>query len=160
MKNIIIHTVNPENFVTVHVSDLIGEALDFLIAKDLNRILPWQKLETQFVDEATLWRKHYGEVQYSKNIELSTKIMDLHKIDTIYNHRTHHFEKIWTARKLQNQGAFEGEDTYCQTTGPTRVIAALRCRLLSLHGNHVSIPELLWTEAMPKVKQASRHNKP
>lgn len=100
-------------------SELTGAALDWAVAKCEGR-------DIILLDGEIVWR---DEVRYSTDWALGGPIIEREKIDTNTS-----YPNTWVAT------CHDGSKT---CTGPTPLVAAMRCRVASKLGEEVEVPEEL-----------------
>ena len=116
----------------IKVSEATDKQLNFMVAKAVGMIVTnhngsvfWGNFAT--VTPTTSWSQG-GPIIESERITVQT---DKHDTDG----------DIWSAYRREN--LFAGDGTDCWSTGPTLLVAGLRCFVLSKLGHEVEIPEEL-----------------
>lgn len=114
----------------IKTSELTGLALDWVVAK-----CDGHNLELFDVGEPTLrWvGEHMPARQYSTQWSAGGPIIERERI-SVLNPHGHHLGGGWCAGRMSNN---------YQQTGPTPLIAAMRCYVASKLGDEVAVPNEL-----------------
>jgi len=117
----------------IKVSEATGVVLDWMVARALG------KRPSLFIFRRT--GKLAEEHNYSTNPAQAWPIIEREKIDTAFT------EDGWYAnmynRMLDNTEGYAGDTFRCGGEGPTTLIAAMRCYVVSKLGEEVDVPEEL-----------------
>ena len=110
--------------------DLTGPALDWAVAKCEGRAFEAVESFMAYHDD--------GEMRFSTNWSQGGPIIERERIQTTPRGET---TDLWEAIVFDNIFMDDGSD--CFQTGPTPLIAAMRCYVASRLGDKVEIPEEL-----------------
>ena len=117
---------------TIKTSDLTGAALDWAVAKCENYTATIKPAEVVYTHPDGTWH-HNGNWKPSTNWAQGGPIIDREKINLAKGRHTE-----WEARELNDRGI-----VWFYHTGPTPLIAAMRCYVASKLGDTVEVPEEL-----------------
>ena len=102
-------------------SELTGAALDWAVAK----------AEGHDVDDPTWWPDFGDESCYSTDWAQGGPIIEREGIELAYRVGVH-----WIATRVESSAV-------CEAWGPTQLVAAMRCYVMSQLGDEIEIPEEL-----------------
>lgn len=110
----------------VKVTELSGAALDWAVANATGDFTP----NKHFDDEGNLqrWVEHYSDCRPSTDWSQGGPLIEREKIAIDFDH------DVWNASKY---------DTNWYISGPTPLIAAMRCYVRNKLGDEVDIPDAL-----------------
>jgi hypothetical protein len=122
----------------ISTQNLIGPTLDWAVAKCCNA------LPASYDDWKQTWP------HYSASYAHAGPLMDQLDMDT---HSPRPYWKNWLAYVPTWDGQ-NGMNETCMMTGPTRLVAAMRCYVYALMGEWVDVPDELVAGAMLTITEA------
>ena len=128
---------------SVSVRELSGRALDYAVA----RAQGWVNYPSDSVEGGDTWHLDKDRAPFGRTVRASCfqpsifwadggPILDRFRIDTIHCEAAGG-QEFWLGRKHQNN------QLQCQASGDTKLIAGLRCFVVSELGANVDVPEEL-----------------